>query len=60
MVDALSKEKMGDPLSVTRARGQVEIVQVFEHYSLIRIEHSEREVMRGTFLKRAQATLPHP
>ena len=60
LVDALSKEKMGNPLSVTRARGQVEIVQVFEHYSLIRIEHSEREVMRGTFLKRAQATLPHP
>ena len=60
LVDALSKEKIGNPLSVTRARGQVEIVQVFEHYSLIRIHHSEREVMRGTFLKRAQATLPHP
>ncbi|MBS1174062.1 MAG: hypothetical protein H6R05_193 [Burkholderiaceae bacterium] len=60
LVDALSKEKIGNPLSVIRARGQVEIVQVFEHYSLIRIEHSEREVMRGTYLKRATTTSSRP
>ena len=52
LVDALSKENKGS-LSVTRTRGQVELVQVFERYSLIRIQHSEREVMRGMYLQRA-------
>lgn len=52
LVDVLSQEKR-DALSVTRTRGQVELVQVFERYSLIRIQHSEREVMRGMYLQRA-------
>ena len=58
LVDALGKEKMGQSLVVTRARGQVQVVQVFAQYSLIRIDASEREVMRGTYLKRAQVALP--
>ena len=51
LVDVLSQEKR-DALSVTRTRGQVELVQVFERYSLIRIQRSEREVMRGMYLQR--------
>lgn len=58
LIEALSKEKMNQSLAVSRVRGQVQVVQVFEQYSLIRIDASEREVMRGTYLKRAQVALP--
>ncbi len=38
--------------SVTRTRGQVRIVQIFDTFTVVRSDASEREITRGSILKR--------
>ena len=45
-----------EQIKISRARGQVEILQVFPHFSVVRIYYSEREVMRGTYLRQTAQT----